>query len=108
MTRLHEERDELRLLIRDRTPDEKTVLTEQDLAEDIERWSSLSRQARSVLSKARWLPLTLEKQTTLAEDPLGAGCLNGGRTSYGSWCTSEMSDSPAGSRSLPQSSGFNL
>ena len=37
MTRLHEERDELRLLIRDRTPDEKTVLTEQDLAEDIER-----------------------------------------------------------------------
>jgi len=46
------------------------LLRPERLDEDIERWRALSRQARAILGKARWLPLSLERRTELAEDPV--------------------------------------
>jgi len=45
-------------------------ITQQAFDEEVEHWRSLSRQAKEVLRRARWLPLSLEKQAELASDPV--------------------------------------
>lgn len=67
---LHEERQELGRLVSEVAPQEGSALTRQAVDADIEHWRSLSRQAKSILSQARWLPFTLEKQKELASDPV--------------------------------------
>ncbi len=49
---------------------EGKLLTRQALDEDVERWRALSRQARAILGKARWLPLSRERRAELAADPV--------------------------------------
>ncbi len=46
-----------------------SALTQEAFDADVACWRALSRQARSILAKARWLPLSLEKHTELADDP---------------------------------------
>ncbi|HPD17598.1 MAG TPA: cytochrome c biogenesis protein CcsA [Planctomycetota bacterium] len=67
---LHRERRELDRVIGQVAPEEGGALTRQALDADIELWRSLSLQAKSILSKARWLPLTLDKQREVAADPV--------------------------------------
>jgi len=68
ISRLGEERQELRRLYG--LAEEGRALTREALDADVEHWRSLSAQARTILSKARWLPLDADKQAALAADPL--------------------------------------
>ncbi|HUT37447.1 MAG TPA: cytochrome c biogenesis protein CcsA [Planctomycetota bacterium] len=67
---LREEQQELVRLGGQLGGHEGTALTRQAFEADIERWRSLSHQAKGILGKARWLPLSLEKQAELAGDPV--------------------------------------
>lgn len=67
---LRRERSELDRVVSQVAPEEGGALTRQALDADIGLWRSLSQQAKSVLSKARWLPLTLERQRDVAADPV--------------------------------------
>ena len=58
---LRDERREQTRLAGDLASREGTLLTRQDLDADIQKWRSLSFQARSILGNARWLPLTPDK-----------------------------------------------
>lgn len=66
--RLHEERGEL-VQLHNQLLDEQGNLSGDALTAEIERMSALSKQARGVLAKARWLPLTLDNQARLLDDP---------------------------------------
>ena len=63
-----EEQRELRRVVEDVAPPDGGPLTDDTLKRDIAHWRDLSHLARRILSQARWLPLTLEKQETLAKD----------------------------------------
>jgi ABC-type transport system involved in cytochrome c biogenesis permease subunit len=65
-----EEKWQLDRLVGDLPKDEEATLTQAALEADIEHWRALAAQARSILSQARWLPLTHEKQAKLADEPL--------------------------------------
>jgi len=69
ITRQWERQAELRRLMSELVPHDGTALTGEALAADIEHWRGLSLQARGILARARWLPLTTEQQAGLADDP---------------------------------------
>ncbi|NQT51360.1 cytochrome c biogenesis protein CcsA [bacterium] len=66
--RLHEERSEL-VELHNQLLDEQGNLSGDALTEEIARRRALAKQARGVLAKARWLPLTLDNQARLLDDP---------------------------------------
>ena len=68
IARVRAEHAELARVASDVLPADASALTAETLAADIGRSRSLSQQARRVLSSARWLPLTLDKQPTLKDD----------------------------------------
>jgi len=51
-------------------PSVANALTAETLDADIERSRSLAQQARRVLASARWLPLTLDNQASVKDDPV--------------------------------------
>lgn len=67
---MREEEQELARLMGELAPESGTALTRQAVEDDIAHWRSLSHQARTILARARWLPLTLEKRAELAGDPV--------------------------------------
>ena len=64
----YEQRAELERLSRE-TLGAADALTEQALEADIGRSRALAAEARRILASARWLPLTLDKQPRLTDDP---------------------------------------
>jgi len=68
--RLYRQREQLERLITEVAPQDGGAMTREALEADIARWRSLSRQARSILARARWLPVTLDDQQRLADDPV--------------------------------------
>jgi len=70
ISRLHQERGELSGLAEELQHSETKVFVADGMASRIERLRALARQARTILAKARWLPLDAEKHARLGDDPL--------------------------------------
>jgi ABC-type transport system involved in cytochrome c biogenesis permease subunit len=67
--RAYEQRNEL-VRLHNELMDDSDKLSRESTDEEIARLEKLSDQARQVLSKAQWLPLTFEDQTRLLDDPV--------------------------------------
>lgn len=70
IARLHDEQRELSRLLGELGAAEGVAITRQGFEADVQHWRALSLQAKNVLAKARWLPLSLERQAELAADPV--------------------------------------
>ena len=68
--RLEKEYNALIGLIKERALEEGQALTAESLAAQVERLRGLSARARRILAQARWLPLTLETETPVRNEPL--------------------------------------
>jgi ABC-type transport system involved in cytochrome c biogenesis permease subunit len=66
---LYEQRRELHGLMQAHASESGSTLAESTARDDIAHWRKQAKQARAIL-RARWLPLTLDKQATLGDDEL--------------------------------------
>jgi len=66
---VRDQRDALREIIEAYAPHDHDSLQEATLKEAVDGWHKQSETARAIL-KARWLPLTLDKQAELGDDTL--------------------------------------
>ena len=69
IARALEQRNEL-IELHNKLIDEPGGLSAESLGQEVKRMAGFSEQARAVLAKARWLPVTFEDQATLKDDPL--------------------------------------